>query len=127
MSRGRKTKYKSDYCMLLREHMQSGFSYEAFAGKIGIAIETLYNWEKKQPDFLEAKKIAVNEARYTWERLGIAGMTGKIIGFNATVWIFNMKNRFGWRDKRDIEHSTPEGQALAQVVIQIPDNGRDKK
>jgi hypothetical protein len=25
---------------------------------------------------------------------------------NATVWIFSMKNMFGWRDKQDIDHTS---------------------
>ena len=25
---------------------------------------------------------------------------------NATVWIFSMKNMFGWRDKQDVDHTS---------------------
>ena len=28
-------------------------------------------------------------------------MGGKDNPFNSTIWIFNMKNRFNWRDKKE--------------------------
>ena len=36
-------------------------------------------------------------------------MTTGESGGNATVWIFNMKNRFGWKDKTEAEISGPNG------------------
>ena len=43
-------------------------------------------------------KKAHDLCRVWWERHGRKMTTGEADG-NATVWIFNMKNRFGWNDK----------------------------
>ena len=85
--------------------MSQGLSYEAFAGVVGTHIDTLYHWEKIHPEFSEAKKHGVSRSRIWWERAGQSGMLGEVKGFNAAVWIFNMKNRFGWRDAQSVEHS----------------------
>lgn len=103
--RGRPSKYKNEYCELLIEHLESGLSYEAFAGVIKVHLDTLYEWEKVHPNFSEAKRIGVQAGRLFWEKMGRAGAAGKIKNFNCTAWIFNMKNRFGWRDKQDVNHS----------------------
>lgn len=93
---GRPTKYKPEYCDQLVDHMTDGYSFESFAGKCEVNIDTLYHWCTIHPSFSEAKKIAVEKCRLFWERMGIEGLRYK--DFNATVWIFNMKNRFKWRD-----------------------------
>lgn len=109
MPAGRPTKYKKEYCDLLVEDMARGYSYEAFAGLIKVHVDTLYEWEKIHPEFSDAKKAAVAQGRRTWEGWGMDGlwtMTSKEEGsrsMNATLWIFNMKNRFGWRDRQEIE------------------------
>jgi transposase len=97
---GRPTKYKPEYCELLIEHMKAGLSFEAFGGVVagGVAKDTIYGWVRKYPAFSDAKKIGESLSRLWWEKVAVLGMTGKIKNFNATVWIFSMKNRFGWRD-----------------------------
>lgn len=106
---GRPTKYRPEYCAQLISHMgDQGLSYDTFAAVIGVNVDTLYEWEKRHAAFSEAKKVAFLRNKLWWERIGIAGMTGtskdKIPNFNPTVWIFNMKNRHGWRDRIETEH-----------------------
>jgi len=99
---GRPTLYKPEYCKELLIHMQKGLSFEAFAGKIGVCRQTLYTWAEKHPEFIDAKKIATEMSRLFWEEAVIERLHDAQ-GFNTTAWIFNMKNRFGWRDKVEQE------------------------
>lgn len=81
--------------------MSQGFSFQSFAGEIGVSAKTLHDWAHRYPDFGEAKFQAEVKSLRAWEQLGMDGMLGKIKGFNATVYIFSMKARFakyGWRD-----------------------------
>ena len=53
-----------------------------------------------------------------WERQGRLATFGHIEGFNATSYIFQMKNRFraDCRDRHDHEVSGPEGGAIQTAV-----------
>lgn len=121
MPGGQPTKYKPEYCALLKEHMKKGFSYESFAGLVSVSKQTIYDWEKVNPEFLDAKKEAFGLCQLFWEGKGIEGLfsTSTANGrggtdsksMNSSVWIFNMKNRFNWKDKREeaitIDMKTP--------------------
>ncbi|MCB0739208.1 MAG: hypothetical protein KDC92_16985 [Bacteroidetes bacterium] len=116
---GRPTDYDPSYCERLIKHMESGLSYEAFAGELGVAKQTIYNWEKAHPEFLDAKRVGASKSQLFWEKAGVHGMFmgGKDNPFNATVWVFNMKNRFGWRDRVEQTHSVSE--ETKKLVINI--------
>ena len=105
---GRPTIYKPEFCELLIEHCRDGGSIEAFAGKIMVSIDTLYDWFHRHPDFLEAKKIGYSLSLGWWEdygktnllniseseSYGQAGGSSKSKSLNSGVWIYNMKCRF---------------------------------
>ena len=99
--RMRSYKYKEEYCDLMIEKMSEGYSYEAVAGFCGVCRDTLYEWEKKFPEWKAAKKEAFTQCQIFWEKAGLQGMFmgGKETPFNSAVWIFNMKNRFNWSDR----------------------------
>lgn len=146
---GRKSDYKPEYCKQLIAHMAEGLSYESFAGIIGTTRSTLYNWEKlknedgsvRYPEWLEAKEEGYARCQAFWEKAGRNMMLGlkseqtdPVTGEkheidytkgNATVWIFNMKNRFNWRDK--VDHTSDNKPMRESVVIQLPSNGREKE
>ena len=94
-------KYKEKYCEDLKEFMARGLSFQAFAGEIGVTRECLYEWERQIPEFAQAKKEAFAKCEIFWEEKGIQGMIGQIDKFNASSWIFNMKNRFKWTDRME--------------------------
>lgn len=101
---GRPTLYKPEYCQMLIDHMREGYSYESFSAIIKVARSTIYEWETNYVEFSDAKKLAVDECRLTWEKYGHQGMFmgGKDNPFQASIWIFQMKNRFNWTDKKEV-------------------------
>jgi len=105
MASGRPTKYDPKYCDMLVKHMAKGFSFESFAGVVKTCIQTLYTWSKEHREFLDAKAEGHAQGMRFWEDAGIEGMWNEKEGrtLNASVWIFNMKNRYQWRDKQEIE------------------------
>lgn len=103
---GRPTKYDPKYCQEIIDFMSTGKSLTAFAGEIEINKATLYDWEKVHPDFHDAINIARQKCQAKWESLGFDGLfMGKEDGsFSQSTWIFNMKARFGYRDKIEVDH-----------------------
>lgn len=95
---GRPTKYFPEYPQMLIDHMNRGYSYETFAAVVTVSVKTLYNWEVEHPDFLQAKEVGTPKGQFFWEGIGLMGINGKIEYFPSAVYIFTMKNRFGWRD-----------------------------
>lgn len=129
-SRGRPSKYKPEYCDLVVEHMEKGLSFEAFAAVIKVNRDTIYEWEKVHPEFAEAKKNASDANLLFWEKLGIDHILNisesfgegfsKSKSLNASVWIFNMKNRFKWRDSTDVNQTT-----TAKIEVKIDSDDKD--
>lgn len=110
---GRPTKYLKEYDEKLIEHMDGGLSYESFAGAIGVSKQTIYDWEKKHKTFLDAKSLGRAKSQLFWEKKGIDGLfTNDKISFNASTWIFNMKNRFLWRDKPEEKEEINKGKTI---------------
>lgn len=100
---GRPSKYDPKYCGKVVSLMTKGLSKEAVAGKLGISRDTLYEWCQAHKDFSDSIKTGEAKSRYYWEKIGMDGIMGKIKGFRPVVWIFIMKNRFGWRDNLNIQ------------------------
>lgn len=92
------------------KHCQDGLSDEAFE----IDPDTLKSYITKYPEDFASIKDSKLKRRIFWERMGNAGALGKVPGFNVTAWIFNMKNRFGWRDKMELQGK--DGTELSYTV-----------
>ena len=100
---GRPTKYKPEYCQLLIDHMSKGYSYQCFGSVVGVAKSTVEDWEKKKAAFRGAKEVGTALSLHFWEKIGINAVCGRIPGFNASAYIFTMKNKFNWTDRTDLK------------------------
>ncbi len=121
MAGGRPSKYERRFCQIVVDEMAKGLSKEAVAGHLRISKQTLYNWAEEHPEFLDAINEGELASLYFWEKLGVMGAAGKVVNFNATAWVFNMKNRAGWRDKIE---QTANVNMTARVRTYLPDNGK---
>ena len=113
MPAGRPTDYDQAYCDQIIEYMGQGYSKTAFAGKIGVARNTLLNWAEANPEFLRAVKIA-EAARVTKLEEGLLSAD---VGPMVTSRIFALKNADPeeWRDKQSLEHTGKDGEAIQTV------------
>lgn len=132
---GGPTLYKPEYCKELIEHMSGGLSYESFGGVIRVSRTTLYNWEEQFEDWAEAKEIGVACSQLFWERTAVEGlrtthtfdpMTGQttVSKVDAAILIFNLKARFGFRDRPDMnqERERPPIQLLYAIGEKPPEH-----
>jgi hypothetical protein len=116
---GRPTKYDP----VLREKVidlgKEGKSKAQIAAALEIARNTLDNWAEAHPDFLSALKEAHDLALAWWEDKGQAGIDAGAGNFNATAFIFQVKNRFRaeYRDQQDHNHGVSDelGDLLARI------------
>ncbi len=110
---GRPTHYKPEYCEALIEMMKEGASKAEVCLNFDCSFQTFLDWQAANPEFLEAVNRGLNLSKGKWEQIGREAAFGNCEGFNATSWIFNMKNRFKnedlfkekWSDRQEIDHS----------------------
>lgn len=125
MAGGRNSKYESHVepkLLLIEAWTRDGMIIEDMAEKLGVAVSSLYEYQKKHPEFAEALKkgrevadVMVENAlfkramgyRYeevTYEEGTETKRVTKEVVPDVTAQIFWLKNRrpLAWRDKQDI-------------------------
>jgi hypothetical protein len=77
------------------------------AAALGVDRATLRDWRETHDEFSRSVKRGLDLAQAWWERQGRVATFGGCDGFNATSYIFQMKNRFSedWRDRHETEIS----------------------
>ena len=121
---GRPTKYKPEMCDQVIEIMKEGASLVEVAAKIGVCEDTIHEWKKTNPAFSESIKKGVRLSAAWWEERGRTSLENK--DFSYTGWYMNMKNRFGWKDKQETQHTGKDGESLKfPVYIVGSDEAKD--
>ena len=102
----RPTKYTDDMPDKLSAFGTKGEGVVEACQMLGIVKDTFYHWDKSHPEFSDAIKMFRQNSQVWWERAGRVGTMGKSPGFNATSYIYNMKNRFSddWKDRKEHNH-----------------------
>lgn len=77
---------------------------EAYAQKIGVHIDTLFEWRKQHSEFSESIKRAQTMQKAMWQANSLQGL------YRDAFTIFMGKNVFGWTDKMDISTTTSSDQ-----------------
>lgn len=100
--RGRPSEYDPEYCEFVIDMGREGKSKAQMAAGLGISRQCMNEWEKQHKDFGDAVKAAQDLALAWWETAGQMNMIRQ--GFNATAFIFQMKNRFraDYRDATEV-------------------------
>jgi hypothetical protein len=93
---------------------------EDFATKIGVTMETLFEWGRKHPEFSESYDEARHIQKAQMLRGGLSG------AYNSPILNLAMKNMHGWKDKAEFEHSgeVRTGPGILLPPGREPENGK---
>lgn len=83
--------------------MTEGASDVEIKAELSLCNDTFARFLKEEPLFSETIKRGRALCESWWQREGRTNLRNR--EFNSVLWYMNMKNRFGWKDKQEVEHS----------------------
>lgn len=92
--------FPNNWQTVVVEMMGEGASQGEVQAYIDVSDKTFTRILKEDRIFFRTIKRGLRLSRAWWERQGRTNLTSK--EFNFVGWYMNMKNRFGWRDRKDI-------------------------
>lgn len=119
---GRPSDYRGEYCDAVISFMAQGYSLTAFAGHIGQARDTIYEWMRAHREFSDA----VNRARPA----RVAALETKLLtarrGGEVAASIFALKNAdpTEWREVRTTQHVHAIAERLTDAELFAIASGR---
>lgn len=103
---GRPTDYRPEYCAKALEMGKQGKSTLAhFADEFETSKDAINRWMAKYEEFREAiNRARASAERYWADKYADQALTnGKQLAQGYAC--FDMKNRFGWTDQREVKHT----------------------
>ena len=99
-------KFTNDMPEIMIGMFRQGCSITEIVAKLGISRQCFYRWiDPEDYRFLPEMRIAYEEGillyEAWWEQQGRTSLREK--EFNHVLWYMNMKNRFSWKDKQEVE------------------------
>lgn len=101
---------------IMLECGKSGGSAVKMRVKLGIGISAWETLIADSKEFRETLSSATELCQVWWEDVG-QEMATTNTGGNATTWIFNMKNRFRWRDQVQVDNVSSDGSMSTKPVV----------
>lgn len=118
MPAGRPDHYDPSMCEIAIELMREGASRTEVAAELGMGSrDTIPKYCEKYPEFDSAIKKGKLLSQSWWEKKGRKNVDNK--EFNSTLWYMNMKNRFKWRDKHDVDHGVAQGSLIEKLIDKL--------
>lgn len=117
MASGRLCKYREEHLSLVEDGFKEGASITEICAEIGICRDTWNEWEHTNKVFSDTVKRFKPCSEAWWMTKGRVNLENK--QFSPVLWYMNMRNRFGWRDKQEIEHT---GEAFSNLLLEIASN-----
>lgn len=113
---GTPNKYHKDMCAIAAKVLADGESLAGVCAELDITRTTLYEWRDTHSEFREAIERGLQKAQRNWEEIGRDGILGNYEKFNASSWIFTMKNRFR-ADYAEEKDTKQDDKSVVEMLI----------
>jgi hypothetical protein len=122
---------REDWKEAIIELSTEGASIVELAVLLNISRDTFYALSDREPEFFDTVKKCKELCEAWWKRKGRTELDNK--DFSYTGWYMNMKNRFGWADKKEIkeerkvetsiDYSKLDESTLKDIIKQLKSEG----
>lgn len=112
--------YRREVFSNLLKHLERGYSLDCFEDASDDSIRKYLKTYKDEWNEEELRQ-AQRKGKSMWEDVGFRQANGQCIG-NSRSWYYNMANRYGWREKLDIE-AEHKGQVQVNIVSYATQQG----
>lgn len=90
-----------DWARKLIELYSEGYSDAEVAAEMKITIREYYKQIQENPVFAKLVEFGRTLSLAWWEGQARKNLNNK--QFNTPLWVFNMKNKYGWADKTEVK------------------------
>lgn len=102
----------------LPDMFKEGEGVAEVCAELKICKNSFYKAIEISPDFSDAYKRGCELSEAWWTRLGRDGASMEK-PIQPATWIFNMKNRFDWREKQDNTIGNPDGSNIVPPSLTV--------